>query len=179
MSNLKLFKFYKVAAFMAIVVLFGSSCKDKDDEPVLSGYVGTWVAIESIETEAGAIPFKDIMTFTETSFEDLGQIQISFNKWTDFLSMKGSLLVNGNKMTVTIQEIGMSSFSPVTGLPTGTITSYPAGSDEFNELLDEAGQSQTFESEFSVSGNNMTIKTDNNDDGDYLDEMETSEYTRQ
>src|SRR5665648_56411 len=80
---------------------------------------------------------------------------------------------------VTISEIGISSLNAITGLPTGTIIGYKEGSVEFESILSQTEQSQTFESEYSISGSELTLKTDNNYDGDYLDEDEVTVYTKQ
>jgi hypothetical protein len=57
--------------------------------------------------------------------------------------------------------------------------SYKEGSAEFEAILSQSEQSKTFESEYSVSGDKFTLKTDNNDDGDYLDGDEVTVYTKQ
>ena len=175
----KVKEFYMLATFLAMVVLFSSSCKDKDDDPLLPDYVGTWVAIESLPTEAGTVQIKDIMTFTEKSFTDVGKLQVSTNYWIDLVSMKGTLSVNGNIMKFTVTEVGMSEFSEVTGFPTGVMETHSKGSAEFDSLLEEVGQPAIFESEYIVAGNKLTLKTDNNEDGDFEDEMEITVYTKQ
>lgn len=172
-------KFNLSIALLALVV-FATSCVKEDE--VAPDYVGTWVAIiPPIPTTTGYTGgFKDIMTFTENSVIDLIQFPGgSTDQWIDYMNMKGSLSVKGNIMTVTISEVGISSFSPVTGRPTGTIISYKDGSAEFESILSQANQSKVFESEYSISGNQMTIKSDNNNDGDYLDSLEITVYTRQ
>jgi len=167
----------KLATFMALVLIFGTSCND--DDPVLPDYAGTWSTIDVLTTEEGSVQVKDIMTFTENSFSDLSQFQISSNTWTNMFSMGGTMVVTGDIMTVTITEIGVTSFSGVKGLPTGVITSYKKGTPEFDELITDNDQPKTFDSKFTISGNKMTLQTDHNGDGDYLDEYETSVYTKQ
>lgn len=180
MKNLNLKEFYKIVAFMAIVLIFISSCK-KDEpatpkvDPTAPNYVGTWIAIEPITAD---IQMKDIITLTETSFTDLGQIGLSANLWVDYISMKGSISVNGKLMTVTITDLGLTSFNSL-NIPTGVITSYKTGSAGFEDLITQSGQPKIFNSEYSVSGNQLTLKTDLNADGDYLDESETTVYTKQ
>lgn len=183
MKNLNFKELFRIATFLAIILIFSTSCK-KDEpatpivDPNTPDYVGTWIAIEPISTDYGDISMKDIMTFTETSFTNLGQLQILSNSWLDYVSMKGSILVNGNKMTVTITDLGLTSLNSL-GMPTGEIASFKAGSAEFDALILESGQAKTFISEYSVSGNQLTLKTDNNEDGDYLDANETTLYTKQ
>lgn len=168
---------YKAVVFMAVVLIFSSSCKK--DDPVLPDYVGTWTTVVSYPTDNGNVSVRENMTFTETTFVDLAQMQMAGGQWTDFMKMKGSMSVSGNLMNVTLTEVGISTFSMISGLPTGQITSYQTGSADFDDLLAKTGQSKTFKSAYSVSGNQLTLKTDNNEDGDYLDDNETTVYTRQ
>lgn len=177
MRHLRLRGWYKAAIVLAVVVSFNSSCKK--DEVILPDYAGTWVAVESVPTESGFKQVKDIMTFTETSFSNIGQIQTSTDKWVSMASMDGSLSVYGDIMSVTVTEVGVSSISGVDGQPTGVITSYKKGTSEFDILIDEMEQPKTFESKFSVTGDQLTLQTDQNDDGDYLDALETTVYTKQ
>lgn len=177
MRQLKLKSWGKVVAIMAVGMVFISSCKD--DEPVLPDYAGTWVTVETVASNGKYVQVKDIRTFTETSYTELVQKQLSDNNWIDYVSVKGTLSVFGDMMTVTVTEMGASSYSMVTNLPTGVITYYKKGTSEFDVLVSQMDQPKTFESKFSVSGNKMIIQTDLNSDGDYLDEMETSVYTKQ
>ena len=180
MKNLKFKSLTHLVFALTIVVIISSSCK-KDGE-INPDYVGTWAVImPSIPTDTGYTSgFKDNMTFTKSGFTDLIQMPgESADKWIDYLSMKGSITVSGNMINVTITEFGISSFDVITGKPTGTIISYKEGSSTFNDILNNSGQAKTFNSEYSVSGNKMTLKTDNNEDGDYLDSDETTVYTRQ
>ena len=176
MRNFKLLEFYKVAVFLTVLVTFSSSCK-KDDK-VNADYVGTWIAVNPISTEFGSTSLKEIMTLTETTFTDLMQILIPGNNWVEYVNMKGSISVNGNLIDVTIAEVG-TAFDMNTGLPTGVIKTYKTGSPEFDTLLSKAGRSKTFKLEYSVSGKELTLKSDNNGDGDYLDANETKVYTKQ
>ena len=183
MRNLHIKEFYKLATFMAIVLIFSSSCK-KDDPvipivvPVTPNYVGTWIAIAPFTTVYGDIQMKDIKTFTDSSFTDRVQLEIATDLWINYGSMKSSLSVSGNLMNVTITDIGTSSTNML-GIPTGVITSYKKGSAEFNDLISLSGQHNTFSSEYNVSENQLTLKTDINLDGDYLDANETTVYTKQ
>jgi len=147
-------------------------------EPVNTDYVGTWMVIAPFTTDYGDISLKKIITFTDRSVAQLGQLQILSNTWMNYVSMKGSLSVNGNLMTVSITELGMSSSNSL-GIPTGDIISYQSGSAEFDKLLSDTGQPGTFSSQYSVLGNQLTLKTDANFDGDYLDANEITVYTKQ
>lgn len=177
MRHLRLRKWSQAAAFMAVAVIFNSSCKD--DDPVLPDYAGTWITVKTVPSQSGYTQVKDLLTFTEKSFMDLKQEQTADNKWTDLESVQGSMTVYGNVMNVTVTEIGISSYSMLTDLPTGVITSYKKGTTEFDALITKMDQPKTFESKYSITDNKMTLQIDSNADGDYLDEFETSVYTKQ
>lgn len=178
MKNLKFREMFRLALVLTVLAVFCSSC-EKDDE-VVSDYVGTWIAEVSIPTASGFTSFRDVMTFSENSVIDLMQIPGgSADKWIDYMNLKGSITVSENMITVTITELGISSVDAITRMPTGTIISYKEGSVEFEAILSQSEQSKTFQSEYSVSGDKLTLKTDNNDDGDYLDGDEVTVYTKQ
>lgn len=178
MRNLKLKWFSKsVLLFSTLVVLF-TSCK-KDDE-INPDYVGSWATIETMSLDGIPTQFKDIMTFSKSGFNDLGQIyDESTSKYIDFIKLNGTISVSGTTMNVKITSIGVSTFDMITRQFTGTIVMNKEGSSVFNNLLTETDQPKSFVSEYSVSGNTMTIKTDNNNDGDYTDADETTVYTKQ
>ncbi|HEY3371566.1 MAG TPA: hypothetical protein VGK10_11990 [Prolixibacteraceae bacterium] len=175
MKKLKCKDCLKVAIFIAILVVFSSSCKAKD--PVLPEYAGTWVSVNYLGTSEGFSWFKETYTFTETTFSRLMQLQLPAGEWIDLDSSNGSMTFNGKIINFTTTAIGRTSYEK--GLPTGKITRYSAGSDIFDHYLLEIGQSISIPTEWSVSGNLMTNQTDYNFDGDFLDEGEARVYTRQ
>lgn len=182
MRTLKFIQFYKIATLLAIFVIFSSSCKkDKKDNPNNLDYVGTWTDMDFISTDYGDTESKEIMTLTETSFTNLMQvlIPIPVDFWMDYASLKASISVNGNLIDLTVNEVGITSVDMSAGFPIGKMTIYKEGTTEFDTLLSGAGQSKTFKSEYSVAGNKLTIKTDINKDGDFLDDKETRVYTKQ
>lgn len=163
-----------------VCTVWFSSCQ-KDDE-ANGDYVGTWAATETVTSNGLSLQAKDIITFSENSFTDVLQIVnplTGTGGFVDYIKLSGSVSVSGSTMTMKIAEVGIVNFDLTTGLPTGTMTTYRAGSSEYNELLAEVGQQESFQSKYSISGNKMTIKTDLNNDGDYDDASETTVYTRQ
>lgn len=173
MKKLKIKSVFAMMVMLTAMIVSISSCS-KDNE-ITADYVGTWVANSSMDGSET----KETMTFTSTSVTNLLQIKYATsNNWVDYISMKGSISVNKQLMTVTLTEIGLA-FDFMTGEPTATMTTYKAGSSLFDMILEGSGQSVSFQSEYSVSGNTLTLKTDNNDDGDYLDEEESVTYTKQ
>lgn len=173
MKKLKIKSVFALMVMLTAMIVSISSCS-KDNE-ITADYVGTWVANSSMDGSET----KETMTFTTNSVTNLLQIKYeTTNTWVDYISMKGSISVNKQLMTVTLTEIGLA-FDFMTGEPTATMTTYKAGSSLFDLILEGSGQSVSFQSEYSVSGNTLTLKTDNNDDGDYLDEEESVTYTKQ
>ncbi|MBC8004363.1 MAG: hypothetical protein H7X84_02725 [Verrucomicrobia bacterium] len=176
MRHLRLRRWCRAAVVMAVVVSFNSSCSE--DEVILPDYAGSWEAVASVQGASGYTQIKDIMTFTETGFTSLSQVEQPVSKWTDFASMEGTMEVHGDIMSIMVTEIGISSISGINGQPTGIITSYKKGTAEYDALFAKLGESKNFESKFTVSGTKLTLQTDKNNDGDYLDDLETIVYTK-
>lgn len=169
---------YRLAIVFILFIIFSSSCKKEVE--VLPDYVGTWSVVENIPLAAGFTSIREVITFSADSVIDLMQIpRSSIDNWADYMNLKGSISVNGNIMTVNITEIGMSSLDPITRMPTGTLISYKETGPEFESILAAGEQPKVFETEYTVSGNKLTLKTDNNNDGDYLDADEITVYTKQ
>lgn len=167
----------KAMAFTAVVLGFSTSCKE--DDPVRPDYVGTWETVESVpDGSGGHVQEKNILILNETSYTSIIQMELSAGKWIDYASLKGTATVTGNFMNVIVTEIGVTSLNMITGLPTGVMTTYQKGSDEYDTLMAQLKEAKTFESKFMVEGNKLTLQIDINGDGDYMDEQETSVYTK-
>jgi hypothetical protein len=165
-----------ILCLFAIISLF-NSCKKDDPDPY---YVGTWAAEDSIVDGDQSIQVRDEMTFTKDSFTDMFQVYDETKSlYVDYLELKGALSVSGSIMSFTINELGISSFDPITGNPTGVITLYESGTSGFESIFGQISQPRNFSLDFSVSGNIMSIKSDNNGDGDYNDAGEITQYTKQ
>lgn len=169
-----------IMVFLVITAVFSTSCNnddDEDDETQTASYVGKWSSDIIVSDEDG--DYKDNLTLTKNTFEDLIQTQTSANNWVNSIMVKGSMTVNGNVMNVHVSEIGISEIDETTGDFTGNITTYKEGSLFYGIIMDEVGQDSDFQSEYAVNGNKLTLKTDMNDDGDFNDINETTVYTRQ
>jgi len=154
-----------------------SSCKKDDPDPE---YVGSWATTQAVFNEDVILQIKNIMTFTTDSYTDLTQVlDEATNEYIDYFKLFGALTVDESIMHIDIDEIGLSSVDVLSGKPTGTIVMYKEGTPQFDNIFSQTGQSQTFGFEFSISGNTMTVYSDYNSDGDYLDEDEAIVYTRQ
>lgn len=162
-----------VLLFTAITVLVSSCEKDDDEVPA---YVGTWQNISMFD-EDNMIQMKETLILKENSFSALGEVNFD-GEWIDYVKLAGSLNVSGTSMTLTIKELGISSFDMITGYPTGQIVTYKEGTAQFELIMGESGQEQIMSSEYSVSGENLSVKEDFNEDGDFNDEDEITVYTR-
>lgn len=171
--TLNLMQFFTLLTF---ALLLTASCKkDEVKEP----YVGTWEATETITEEGISFQVKDIIILSKDKFTNKGQMLNPLtNKWIDIIGMKGELSINGDIMNLVVTDAGMTSYDGITGIPTGNITYYNESELGFEGLLADMEIPQTFSSQFFVTDNKITIKTDHNNDGDYTDENETTIYTK-
>ncbi|MBN1112870.1 MAG: hypothetical protein JXA53_08150 [Bacteroidales bacterium] len=177
MKNFKTKKLSKSILLLSVMVITFSSCKK--DDPEVNNYIGTWSANQNITQDGVSMDIKDIITLTEDSFIDYAQfLNPSTGKYVDLMKMSGNLSVNSTTMLITIKEIGIAQINPNTGQSSGMFT-VKEGDAQFNNLFTQLGISKSYKSEYSVSGNKLTIKTDGNNDGDYTDKNETVIYTRQ
>lgn len=162
---------------ITVPVIMLSSCSKNDE--VNADYVGTWSAVATISESGNSIQCKDKFTFTQSGFSDMFQLcDPTTGKYIDYLKLSGTMIVSDNAMNMKATEIGVST-TDVTGYPTGTIIMYKEGSSVFTSLFSQTGLSQTNKSIYEVSGSKMTLKTDNNNDGDYTDAGETTVYTKE
>lgn len=179
MKSFSLLNYSKLLLIALVVTLSAVSCNKDDDDEKDPVYLGTWSRTETVIIDEFELDVKDIMTFTKNSVTNLGQIYNPLTEeWIDLMGLKGSLSVDGNSMDVTVDEIGFSD-TDLDGLPTGDMTYYDSGDPEFDALLNEFELEENFEAEYSVAGNQLTLKTDDNSDGDFNDEGETAVYTKE
>jgi hypothetical protein len=162
---------------LCMVIFFITACEKEEDVP---DYVGTWIATGSFTEEEVTLEMKDILTLKTSSLTEVLQIKNPLtDNWLDYLGLKGSLTVSDNTMSIVLNELGMSSFDMMTGMPTGNITYYSKEQNEFDQLISESGMPETYSAQFSVSGGSLTFKVDINEDGDFDDEGEVTIYTKQ
>jgi hypothetical protein len=177
MRKTEVTKWCKVILMITVPVIMLSSCSKNDE--VNADYIGTWSAAVTVSESGNSLQCKDKITFTQSGFSDLLQLRDpSTGKYIDYMKLNGAMNVSGNAMNIKVTEIGVSSFD-VTGYPTGSIIMYKEGSSIFTSLFEQTGQPQTFKSVYEISGSKLTLKTDNNNDGDYTDAGETTVYTKE
>ena len=159
----------KSMLFFSVLVLLFSSCSK--DDAVGPDYVGSW----SYTSTQSGMTVRENMTFTKDGVTLLSQMSIpTTNLWMDFLKTTATISVNGSTMTITYTGIGMTPDI------NGSITVlYPVGSSDFQTYLTVNGFTPSYVSKYSVSGNKLTIMTDNNGDGLYTGTDETIVYTKQ
>jgi len=171
---------YKLAfAFTVCIGLVISSCTKDDPAPA---YVGTWVNISSFYSENQLIQTKDVVTFSSnTLIEKIQWKNSQTDKWVDYLGIKGSLVLQKDKMDISIKEAGVSSVDPITDEPTGEINYLKSTDSGFVNVMNEFGLPVNFDAQYSVAadGKEITLKKDITDDGDFLDEGEVKTYVRQ
>jgi hypothetical protein len=109
-----------------------------------------------------------------------GHRNSSNSKSLTYITIEGTISIEENFMNLIPNKVSWSSYDIQTkeiSAPYQTFTSKDHDLNlTFNELLLPTSNHKM---EYSVSGNTLTFKIDNNNDGDSLDFGETIEYTRQ
>jgi hypothetical protein len=167
------------ALFLILLLTLTFSCKkdDSDDDP---SYVGVWTALGTITAVDTAFEAKEVLTLGTNDFELRRQLKNPLNSsWLDLMGMKGTFTVTDSVLNITVTEVGQSTLSSVTGLPTGQIEYLKISDDGFSELMKLYDLPPTFASKYSVVTDHLTVKTDYNNDKDYMDEGEIMVYSRQ
>ncbi len=175
--KLKIYPFVKSFLVIALFALAFSSCKKDDPDP---DYAGTWVTIGTLSDGTSSMEMKELIILSGGKFEQIVQIKnTTTNQWVNYIGFKGTFTVSQKKLSIKITEAGMSAMSPITQLPTGQIEYIKSTDALFTEFLQAFETPETFEMEYEVNGNEITFKSDYNNDQDYSDAGETRTYTRQ
>jgi hypothetical protein len=149
---------------LAVFVVGFMSC-EKDEDP---DYVGKWT---STATE-GEMTLKDVLTLTEDTFEDIISVEVLTDIWVEFMGVKGTMKVAGNSVKLMANSVGAVDDE---NMDTELVW-YDSGTDDFNELVEVFGGTE-LSGEYEVNGNELTLKTDLNNDGVYSED-EITTYTR-
>ncbi|MFC2152526.1 hypothetical protein ACFLSE_08365 [Bacteroidota bacterium] len=157
-------------AFIVIII----ACEDEEgenlNEVIPDELIGNW---EAIITD-GAIESKNTLTFTEDAFTMLF-LEKDNNEWHVDEGVKGTFTVSGNELTLTFTHFGFSDYDEVTQTY-GDCIWYGSGTAEYDYMI-EFCEGATFKAEYSVSGNQLTFKWDENRDGIYSAD-ETTVYVK-
>lgn len=182
MKTINFFNRIKFLVLGTSILLTIGSCQkdDKDDnDDKSSDYVGVWTTTESVSTDQGSIDVKDVVNFSKSSFTEIASIKDpATGAWVDLVGRKGNIIAKDGSMDVSIKEAGMTNVD-AEGNPTGVIKYYKAGTAEFDEVLTEMEMEKDYKALYTVSGNKLTIKADQNDNGSYEDEDEVHTFTKQ
>ncbi len=97
------------------------------------------------------------------------------------MGQKGTFTVENDILTITLTSIGMAEINQTTFMPVGNIVYYNTGTTEFNNMLQQAGiDDPIFKARYSVSGNELTLQLDFNNNGSFDDDVdETEVFIRQ
>lgn len=168
-----------INAFMFLLVITAafSSCSKDEDVSQNDDYVGKWsseVIISDSEPDS-----KHNLTLTKNTFEDVIQTKVSSGAWVNSIVLKGTMTVTNNVMNCHVSDIGVSEMNEQTNEFTGNVTTYNESTMLYGFIMERAGRESDFQAEYTVSSNKLTLKTDLNTDGDFLDANETTIYNRQ
>lgn len=170
-------KWIRVFMFLFAITAAFASCTKDENVAENADYVGKWSS-EVTDPSLNQGDYIQVLTLTKNSFDAMVQTKNNQGQWVNTFALKGNMTVNGNKMNIHISEFG-TSINPITRENTNTITYYKEGSLLFDPIMASSGREKDYQSEYVVSGNTLTLKTDLNNDNDYTDPEETMVYTRQ
>ncbi len=173
---------YLVSVLLIVLVM---ACEE--DKKSTPAYVGTWVSYET--DTLSVVPLvllenKMQMKLQTSTWEMLSQIRMTgyFPDWEDWMGMRGTHTVDGEDVVLIFTDIGVREMNMQTmTFLDDEIVWYNAVTDpeEFEDYFDEYGPDDTTqEGKLIVSGNTLTIKTDDNGNGEY-DEDEIMTFTRE
>lgn len=163
-------KWLSVALIMCLMFSV-NSCRNDDDNDVIitSPYVGTWERIDS--SDEGAV--KQVLVITASTFKMTMKLYIE-DEWVDIMVVEGSYSVSGDIFTLILTRLGM-----IADEETLVMVYYTPDDPEWDMLLDDDFELEdSFKAKFIVSGNKLTIITDDNGDGIFDPVEESETFTR-
>ena len=153
MKNSKRISWMVVSMAFLLLLPFGS-CKIDDAH---AAYEGTWERTVDNSDGIG----KQVLTINPSSFSMTMKVGI-LNLWLDVSTIEGTYTVNGDFFDLTVTRIGVPSEDYK------TMTYYTKADAQWATMLaDVAEIDENFRAKFSVSGNQLTVITDDNNDGTY------------
>lgn len=169
---------------LMLIVLVLSCEEDKKSTPA---YVGTWAYYETdtlSDIPLVLMEYRMQLKLTTSTWEMISQIKMTgyFTSWEDWMGMKGTHTVEGEDITLYFTDVGVRelNFQTMTFIDEELVW-YNSVTDpeEFEDYFDEYGPDETTqEGKLIVSGNTLTIKTDDNGNGTY-EEDEIMTFTRE
>ncbi len=156
-------KWLSVALIMCLMFSVNSCGNDDDDDGNgnnVPSYVGTW----ELEDDG----FMQELVITESTFKMTLSL-FEEDVWIDLMLVEGSYTVSGDIFTLTVTRIGILR-EDMSGMDYYT----PDDPDWDLILEDEFDMDGTFEVKFKVTGNQLTVISDENGDG-FFDPVEEGE----
>ncbi len=176
----------KTKLLLVLVILASFiACEKKNEGPI---YAGTWEKVVENDTVA-TDPFtivlnqKMVITLTKDTWKMVSQIKIPpvINDYTEYVGFKGTMTVDGEDAEIVFTDAGIRQFDTqnLTFIDAQIIW-YNATDDPtmFSSVMNEYGPDYTtVQAKMTVSGNTLTMKTDDNMNGQF-EEDEIQVFTK-
>jgi tRNA(His) 5'-end guanylyltransferase len=150
---------------LSLIMLMGTAlftaCEKDEDNP---DYVGTW--------EYSEMGFKQTIELKKSSFKSTASMAVG-DVEVKFQDMEGDLSVDGQNVTITFTKITEYFDDNFQELDSPNVIT-----DEATIMEYMGTESTTVEGEYSVSGDQLTLKTDMDGDGEYDGEDEVQVLTK-
>jgi len=174
----KYFSSFVLFASLFLPAMLGLfSCSNKDNNPP---YVGNWLMYGNTSRGDSVYLTKALLTLNVSNFGYIQQIRNNATgAWLNYVGQTGYLAVTGNSLKIQFTSLGIAPIDSLTGYPNGIITYYGPSDSTFTTLLNSIGGNVDLNGSYSISGNELTLKIDLNNNGSTNDPGETSIYIRQ
>ncbi|MBN2610801.1 MAG: hypothetical protein JXB00_04515 [Bacteroidales bacterium] len=173
---------FVVILFLAAIIM---ACEEKEEEKT---YVGTWEYAEENDT-LQATPVlivlnqKMVLTLNADTWQMLMNIRVqpAIPEWTEYLGFKGAMTIEGEDIQIVFTHVGIRqiNYQTLTFIDDEVVW-YSEAEDPnmFGSLFDEYGpEHTTISGKMVVNGDKLTLKMDENLNGQIEDE-EIQEFTR-
>lgn len=163
----------KLLILLIVAVIMG--CEKDEEGPA---YVGTWEYYEEdevLQTEPIQITLssKMVLTLTTNTWQMIMRIKVPplISDFENYMGFKGTMTVDGEDVEIVFREVGLREINEETfSFIDDEITWYSQATDPnmFGMLFDEYGPSQTtISGKLIVEGGKLTMKMDENQNGQY------------
>lgn len=153
---------------IALVVFSINACDEGENGNY--PFVGEWTNTREVDDKT----FKENLTLTEDSFDELVKFKLLPMIYIDVLGAKGGLTSTGNTLILTVETVGVAEVEEAGSF--GQMQWYTIESEEFATIADSIGGT-IITCEYEVIDDKLTLKKDLDGDGNYSEE-ETNIYTR-
>lgn len=181
MKTVTHFFLLKLVSVLLLLTFLDQSCKKADHNPDQDNakYIGTWLDMRSVDEGEATVEVKNILTLSTDSLSYFAQYGITaLGPWIGVFKLNGTAADSaGMVLKVTVTSISVPKFDANDNITGYTV--YKPTDPTFLQLLSQFNFEQSFGFKYSISGNQMTLKRDFNNDGDFSDVNETIVYTKQ